>query len=274
MNLGWESNTTRFSLDDKPFVTAGYPQDFVTATDDVMRACLAKDTFALPTYMDREQYCQNHDALYWRSGYHDMRQIMETAGFTPDKVLDIGCASGRLLRHLAIGLGVEAWGCDVNYRHVRWINTHLPDSCRAVQISAWPHLPFADGEFNMVVGLSVLTHQEVLDTAWIAEIRRVLAPGGMAYLTAHTEHTWANLPPGHIVTKYLEEHESFHRLRNAPMTQDKLVFRSNAQACYHSHVFHHTRYIQRAWGSIVPLSEIQLNFPEKGQDVAVFRKLA
>jgi SAM-dependent methyltransferase len=272
MDFGWEANTTRFSLDDKPFEVCGYPKDFVIATSDDMQNCLNKDVFALPVANDRELYFPNNNGEYWKSGYYDARQILKTAGFTPNKMLDLGCASGRLLRHFAMGLNLETWGCDVNYRHIRWINTHLPELCRVVQISAWPHLPFPDEEFDLVVGLSVFTHQEVLDTAWIAEIRRILAPGGMAYLTAHTENTWNNLSAEHILNKYLVHHKNFRNLRGKPMTQDKLVFRFNSPDCYQSHVFHHTRYIKRAWGSLLPLSEIRLSSSSIEQDVAVFRK--
>ena len=33
------------------------------------------------------------------------------------------------------------------------------------------------------------------ELAWLAELRRVLVPGGFAYLTIHSEHTWRIYDP-------------------------------------------------------------------------------
>jgi len=49
--------------------------------------------------------------------------------------------------------------------------------------STEPHLPFSDGYFTFVYAGSVFTHMNDLSVAWLLELRRVLKPGGRAYLT-------------------------------------------------------------------------------------------
>jgi ubiquinone/menaquinone biosynthesis C-methylase UbiE len=70
-----------------------------------------------------------------------------------------------------------------------WANRHLRPPFRFVTPTTLPHLPFADGYFQMIYAGSVFTHIADLADAWLLELRRVLAPGGRAYLTFHDSHT-------------------------------------------------------------------------------------
>jgi SAM-dependent methyltransferase len=100
------------------------------------------------------------------------------------RVLDFGCGCGRVVRHLA-DTGAEIHGCDANPHAVRWCQTHLPFGKYAVNPLA-PPLPYPDAHFGLVFAFSVFTHLPVdLQTAWMAELRRVIAPGGFAIITTH-----------------------------------------------------------------------------------------
>jgi SAM-dependent methyltransferase len=48
-------------------------------------------------------------------------------------------------------------------------------------------LPFPDGHFGLVYAGSIFTHLGELHVAWLAELVRVLAPGGFLYITLHDE---------------------------------------------------------------------------------------
>jgi ubiquinone/menaquinone biosynthesis C-methylase UbiE len=104
------------------------------------------------------------------------RQLMPR----PQRVLDVGYGTGRLLRQArqhyppAVLVGVDvAWGMvlaaaaatptELTIRHVR---------------AAAERLPFADGVFDLVVATMSLRHWTDV-AAGIAEIDRVLAPGGV-----------------------------------------------------------------------------------------------
>lgn len=106
------------------------------------------------------------------------------------RVLEFGCGFGRVLRWWPeVSPGVEAWGVDLVAERVAWARTHLPASFRLTTCTTAPHLPFPDGAFDLVYACSVIPHISELADAWILELRRVLAPGGLAYLTVYDEDT-------------------------------------------------------------------------------------
>jgi SAM-dependent methyltransferase len=54
-------------------------------------------------------------------------------------------------------------------------------------------LPYRDGQFDFVYGLSVFTHLSFdLQLRRAAEIHRILEPGGVALLTFHGRRSWAS----------------------------------------------------------------------------------
>jgi SAM-dependent methyltransferase len=93
------------------------------------------------------------------------------------RVLDVGCGTGAMLSHLeryGEPSGVEA-------------DQQAVDLCRArgltrVQHADPPPLPFDDGGFDLVTALDVLEHVDD-DRRLLAEMRRVLRPGGVALVT-------------------------------------------------------------------------------------------
>lgn len=100
-------------------------------------------------------------------------------------VLDLGCGCGRLARWAPVEPG-RLTGMDIEPRLVRWCAENLPGRWKTVRLGA--ALPTADGEFDLVYACSVITHLR-RDTAgrWLAEVARVLEPGGRALITFHDE---------------------------------------------------------------------------------------
>ena len=105
--------------------------------------------------------------------------------------LDFGCASGRVLRHFCAQSDIpNLWGIDINGRHIRWLNDYLPPRLKIVHNNCIPQLPIADDSFDVVSAFSVFTHIDTFETAWLAELYRVLKPDGLCYLTVHNDDTW------------------------------------------------------------------------------------
>jgi len=96
-----------------------------------------------------------------------------------EQLLEIGYGSGILLPELA-RRAREVHGVDIHERGEpveRMLRAHgIAAILRRGDIYA---LPYADGSFGGVICLSVLEHLTELDRA-CAEVRRVLAPGGVA----------------------------------------------------------------------------------------------
>jgi SAM-dependent methyltransferase len=137
---------------------------------------------------------------YLASGRQDtslMLQTIEAAGEQPDrllKILDLGCAAGRMLRFLPLTPGVsELWGLDVKARHIAWCQQNLSPPFRFAMNTTAPHLPFEDHYFDLVYCGSVFTHTTDLADAWFLELRRILRSRGLLYITIHDENSIAIL---------------------------------------------------------------------------------
>jgi ubiquinone/menaquinone biosynthesis C-methylase UbiE len=52
-----------------------------------------------------------------------------------------------------------------------------------------PHVPYEDNYFDLIYAGSVFTHIADLADAWLLELKRILRPGGMLYVTVHDDHT-------------------------------------------------------------------------------------
>ena len=91
------------------------------------------------------------------------------------RVLDLGCGAGMLA--LLKRKGVELTGVDLSHECASAARRNGYDATAAASLS---RLPFPDASFDYVVSLDVLGHVESDEKdAVLAEIRRVLAPGGV-----------------------------------------------------------------------------------------------
>lgn len=113
------------------------------------------------------------------------------------KVLDWGCGCGRLARHwLNEAADVELFGCDINAGLVAWCKNNLSFGVFTVS-SVKPPLKYDDGTFDLLYGISVLTHLTLDENyEWMREIHRVLASDGVAVLTIHGPTMFAHFLPG------------------------------------------------------------------------------
>lgn len=128
-------------------------------------------------------------------------------------VLEFGCSNGKLVRWLAPHAeGREIWGVDVQAEKVMWAMENLSPPLRFATTTTIPHLPFPDGCFGLVFAGSVFTHIGELHVAWLAELARVLAPGGFLYITLHDETSIkvaAEDPQRHVRFNEIVQNSSF-----------------------------------------------------------------
>lgn len=126
------------------------------------------------------------------------------ANLRPDeRVLDVGCGAGRAAWGLAGYLGPEGGYCgfDTFPAGVDWCRENLAPRLpnfefRTVDVFSGVYnpyasvtaedfrFPYADASFDLVVLVSVFTHMLPADMGnYLAEISRVLAPGGRMFAT-------------------------------------------------------------------------------------------
>ena len=102
-----------------------------------------------------------------------------------DAILDWGCGAGRLTRHLAHLCPGHVTGVDIDPDNLAWCAGAIPGAV-FVGGSLQPPLPFEDGAFDLVVAISVFTHlDEEIQFRWLAELRRILRPGGVLLASIH-----------------------------------------------------------------------------------------
>ena len=180
--------------------------------------------------------------------------------------------SGEPIGVLAIRPDIETLGCDINRFHIGWIARHLPANITAFQSHSIPSLPLPDDSVDLMSAFSVFTHIEALETAWLMELRRILRPGGIAWITVHSEKTWDDLNETWPLYGALRNHPDFDTsLPRRPMTRDRMVFRWRSDKSYTANVFYTFDYIRRAWGRIFDVVETHRRLPAF-QDVIVLSK--
>jgi SAM-dependent methyltransferase len=150
--------------------------------------------------MERTEYRRMatvEDTMWWYRAVHAMvTERLNGAGIAPGaRLLDAGCGSGGLLRHLAAarpdlilsGLEMDAETAGIA----------ACKSGAAVTIGSVNNLPYPDKHFDVLVSVDVLCHAAVDQKIAMAESCRCLKSGGMllanlpAYewmLSAHDRH--------------------------------------------------------------------------------------
>ena len=159
------------------------------------------------------------------------------------RVLDWGVGCGRLARHFPVAAGALS-GCDIDRDNVAWCRAHLRG--RFEHSALQPPLPFDDGEFDVVYGISVFTHlREALQDRWLDELRRVTRTGGLVLTTVHGETAvdFNRLSPPEYA-KLLAAIEARGLLAGGTNHQlDGFVDEPDE----YLNVFHHRDYVRRHW---------------------------
>ena len=193
--------------------------------------------------------------------FDTLTDILTRAGYGPERwgdVLDFGCGSARLTRHfVGHAREHEVWGVDINAASIAWCEGHLSPPLRFAPCSTYPHLPFADDSFGLVIAGSVFTHISELSTTWLLELRRITRPGGHLYLTVQDQACIEALddddlmPPGHWMAAMADRHRSLLDRLGRDVSYVS-IDRSNKDAM----VFHDRAYLLETWGRVLEVVDV------------------
>jgi SAM-dependent methyltransferase len=102
------------------------------------------------------------------------------------RVLDWGCGCGRIARFCVDWPGFS--GVDIDADNAQWCKEHLAFG-EFLPIGLYPPTPFPDRRFDLIFGISVMTHlAEEVQQQWLAELHRISAPYAIVLLTTLGEH--------------------------------------------------------------------------------------
>jgi SAM-dependent methyltransferase len=141
-----------------------------------------------PDYMLFEAFQLNYQK-YYEGGRQTAQWVADTLmrhiPEGPMTVLDWGCGPARIVRHLPELLPAKSrvFGTDYNADTVAWCQKNIP-SVTFSKNNLQPPVPHPDGLFQAIYGLSVFTHLSAPShDAWLQELLRLSAPGGILMLT-------------------------------------------------------------------------------------------
>ena len=149
-----------------------------------LHAILPPAYFIYETFgLDYEHfYNLSADAAKWLIAYFQKHIVLRNV-----HILDWGCGPGRIIRHLPALLdkSCRCYGTDYNSKYVNWCTKNIPE-VTFLQNSLEPPLAFDNDKFDVIYGISILTHlSEEMHYSWFNELFRVLKPGGILLLSLH-----------------------------------------------------------------------------------------
>jgi SAM-dependent methyltransferase len=100
------------------------------------------------------------------------------------RVLEFGCGWGRIIRYFLKDTSPgNLWGIDVNEQLLAFCKQSNP-YCHFERNDPLPPTKLSSGSFDLIYAYSVFTHlSENAHLAWLAELRRLLKPGGVVVAT-------------------------------------------------------------------------------------------
>ncbi len=214
-----------------------------------------------------------HRHLFLQGGYTTfvkLKQVIERkVGCWPKgETLDWGCGCGRVTRWLIDeGLPhVHVRGADIDPVNIRWCNENLPGAA-FTQIPLHPRTPYREGQFSVILGMSVFTHlQESVQFEWLEELQRVAASAAILLMSVHGNGSVSRAVPS---LGWLQR----WRTSGFDATQvDSALAEVIKDKEYYRAAYHTTDYVQQHWSKYFEVIDIIESFMSNDQDLVVLRR--
>lgn len=192
---------------------------------------------------------------------------MRVANGQVQAILDWGCGCARISRFLLERTTARVTGIDIDAQNIAWCKTNVPGA-RFLQVGADPPTTLRDGEFDLVIGHSVFTHlREIDQDLWLAELHRLLRPGGFALVTVMAELAWfACYSESKTYAQYLE------LINQGVRDAGHLNVGVDASSPgYYRNVSHTTDYVHRHWSQFFEVVGVIDGFADF-QSLVILRK--
>lgn len=162
-------------------------------------------------------------------------------------MLEWGCGCGRILRQLPQPQAPRRlFGFDIDAEAIAWVAQNLP-WVETSRTEGLPPLRYADNSFDLIFNHSVMSHLDATyQDLWLAELRRLLHPGGILILTTHGLHAFRQ------ALDALGVAGAERTAQIAALRRNGLVFRAAPEwkgifPDYYQSAFHDVHYIFEHW---------------------------
>ena len=205
----------------------------------------------------RKYYTDSIETAKWLTNHFKKHIELENK-----KILDWGCGPGRIIRHLPeiIGDSCEYYGTDYNKTTIEWCSQNLK-GIHFNQNTLEANLPYADDFFDVIYGISIFTHlSEHLHYDWYNELKRILKPNGIMFLTTQGDNFKVKLTNSELL-----EYE-----------KGLLIVRGKVKEGHRTYsAFHPKEFMSDLFENVQILEHIELPY-EKGklppQDIWIIKK--
>jgi len=136
-----------------------------------------------------------HRDLYWE---HVARYALAAGAAKDKRVLDLGCGTGYGAHLLAEQGAASVVGIDNSAEAIAYAAEHYPHKNISFQVGEATQTGLPADEFDLVVCFELIEHLEK-QTELVTEIARLLAPGGVAFIsTPDADRPYAKDNPFHV----------------------------------------------------------------------------
>lgn len=214
----------------------------------------------------------SYNGDFIRSGFASvvpqLERALSEAGRRLDefaRILDFGCGCGRAIFALhRLFPDAELHGTDIDPEAIEWLTRHWASAAVYTVTPTQPPSAYRDGEFDLVFGISVMTHlPEDLQLAWLGELRRIVRPGGFVVLTVHGEHHYRSA----LSPEQLAVMDDVGFLYSTSGYGASIALPDFYETAFHSH-----DYVRRLWGKHFIVRSILPPLPGEHQDTVVLER--
>jgi SAM-dependent methyltransferase len=183
-------------------------------------------------------------------------------------VLDFACGPGRVATEVKrLVPGCRLHGSDIDAEAIGWARANLSHVADFVTNTAYPPAPFAAATFDAIYTISLFTHlDEPAQDAWLAELARILKPGGTLVATTHGRLARASCTPEELAG--LDARGFVYRVDR------KGRFKVDGLPDSYQTTFHSREYVARAWAKSFDVAAHLEGALGGHQDLIVLRRRA
>lgn len=190
------------------------------------------------------------------------------------RVLDFGCGCGRVISAFRdLHPTAELHGSDIDAEAIDWCARSLSDIGNFQVNGHLPPTSFPDNHFNLIYSISIFTHlPEDMQFAWLAELRRILKPGGILLTTVIGPYSYRTHLPS-AVQKDIDREGFLYADQPRPGWPEYLGQKTAGLPDFYKIAYHTHDYVRAKWSRYFEVLDLREGGLNNTQDAVLCRKV-